>query len=188
MAASVFHWAAAGVIHDYPNVSSPRWTIVAIHLLVGILLLTRARSVAVCSHIEILKCLPSFMVGGMVVRLAGPMHFWPITAQVLFVISGLWTLVSLATLARSFAIFPALRKVVQRGPYRLVRHPVYVGEIGLIGGAAWAAGSAVVWTLAFAAVGTFIFRIQVEEAFLDRAPEYARYSQNVSWRILPGVW
>jgi protein-S-isoprenylcysteine O-methyltransferase Ste14 len=36
---------------------------------------------------------------------------------------------SLAILGRCFGLFPEVRGLVLRGPYRLVRHPVYLGEI-----------------------------------------------------------
>jgi protein-S-isoprenylcysteine O-methyltransferase Ste14 len=35
----------------------------------------------------------------------------------------------LATLGRCFGLFPEVRGLVMRGPYRLVRHPAYLGEI-----------------------------------------------------------
>src|SRR5204862_6996301 len=36
---------------------------------------------------------------------------------------------SLAFLGRCFGMFPEVRGLVLRGPYRVVRHPVYLGEI-----------------------------------------------------------
>src|SRR5260370_487044 len=36
---------------------------------------------------------------------------------------------SVMILGRCFGIFPEVRGLVQRGPYRWVRHPVYLGEI-----------------------------------------------------------
>jgi protein-S-isoprenylcysteine O-methyltransferase Ste14 len=44
-------------------------------------------------------------------------------------VGTLFAVWSLATLGRCFGIFPEVRGLVLRGPYRLVRHPVYLGEI-----------------------------------------------------------
>jgi protein-S-isoprenylcysteine O-methyltransferase Ste14 len=40
-----------------------------------------------------------------------------------------FTIWSLATLGRCFGLLPEVRGLVLRGPYRLVRHPVYLGEL-----------------------------------------------------------
>jgi protein-S-isoprenylcysteine O-methyltransferase Ste14 len=42
---------------------------------------------------------------------------------------------TLRTLGRSFSIMPQARTLVRSGPYRLIRHPLYVGELGAFGGA-----------------------------------------------------
>lgn len=40
-----------------------------------------------------------------------------------------FTIWSLASLGRCFGVFPEARGLVTRGPYRWVRHPVYLGEL-----------------------------------------------------------
>jgi protein-S-isoprenylcysteine O-methyltransferase Ste14 len=45
------------------------------------------------------------------------------------ILGTLFSIWSLAILGRCFGIFPEVRGLVLRGPYRLVRHPVYLGEI-----------------------------------------------------------
>ena len=46
----------------------------------------------------------------------------------------LWQLASVLVLGRCFGILPEARGLVRRGPYRLVRHPVYLGEITAVTG------------------------------------------------------
>ena len=40
-----------------------------------------------------------------------------------------WALYSLSYLGRRFSIVPEARGLVIDGPYRLARHPIYLGEI-----------------------------------------------------------
>jgi protein-S-isoprenylcysteine O-methyltransferase Ste14 len=81
-------------------------------------------------------------------------------------------------------------QVASTGPYRYVRHPMYVGVILLFGvGTPLLLGSW--WALAPGAATTFIFIVRT--ALEDRTlraelPGYAEYAQRVRYRLLPGVW
>lgn len=74
------------------------------------------------------------------------------------------------------------------GPYRFVRHPVYLGWILAVFGAAHMTGD----RLAFAAMTTayLLLAIPWEERSLLGAfgAEYARYRQRVRWRVVPFVY
>src|SRR5207253_4977738 len=52
-----------------------------------------------------------------------------LAASAVVVCGTLFAIWSLATLGRCFGLFPEVRGLVLSGPYRLIRHPVYLGEI-----------------------------------------------------------
>src|SRR4051812_10732690 len=85
-------------------------------------------------------------------------------------------LIGLLTLGRCFGIFPEARGLVTRGPYRLVRHPVYLGEF--ISGLGLLLPVLSVWTVAVYLVFVVlqVWRIFNEEHVLSAAfPEYEQY-------------
>jgi len=96
-----------------------------------------------------------------------------------------WLLVSVLALGRCFGVLPEARGLVTRGPYRLVRHPVYLGEIAactglLVGGfSAWNVGCFVVLCAAQ------WVRMGLEERALEATfPEYASYAARTP-RLIP---
>jgi protein-S-isoprenylcysteine O-methyltransferase Ste14 len=76
--------------------------------------------------------------------------------------------------------------VIRDGPYRVVRHPGYLGVLLLWAGAALTARNAVAPALALTAVGTaYQHRMDAEDALLRRdLPGYADYAA-VTGRVLP---
>ena len=52
-----------------------------------------------------------------------------LASSAVVLLGTVFTIWSLAVLGRCFGLFPEVRGLVLRGPYRLVRHPVYLGEI-----------------------------------------------------------
>jgi protein-S-isoprenylcysteine O-methyltransferase Ste14 len=75
-----------------------------------------------------------------------------------------------------------------RGPYRIVRHPLYLGWILVVFGAARMTGD----RLTFAIVTSIYLAIAVpwEERSLERAfgEAYRRYKQQVRWRLVPYLY
>jgi len=79
--------------------------------------------------------------------------------------------------------------VVAAGPYRYVRHPMYAGmicydvSVPLVLGSWW--GLAVGMVM----IAAVILRTALEDRMLQRElPGYQAYSQQVRYRLLPGVW
>jgi protein-S-isoprenylcysteine O-methyltransferase Ste14 len=72
-------------------------------------------------------------------------------------------------------------RVVQSGPYTLVRHPIYTGLLIALAATAAAKGSALAFAgLALFAIG-FVVKARLEERFLreELGPEYDAYAARV---------
>lgn len=79
-------------------------------------------------------------------------------------------------LKHSFGLRTAVRQLVTTGPYRRIRHPLYVGEIIHIFGIAVLSGTPVGLYLFGFAVTMQVVRAKIEEKkFLRTLPEYATY-------------
>ena len=79
--------------------------------------------------------------------------------------------------------------VCDSGPYRIVRHPGYAGNILALPGIALALSSA--WTLIPAAVALIItvLRTALEDRTLqEELPGYQDYARRVRYRLMPGIY
>lgn len=79
--------------------------------------------------------------------------------------------------------------LVRRGPYAFVRHPIYSGILLALLGTAIAFGEVRGLAGVGAALGGFLLKSRLEEAFLAEqfGAEYARYRREVR-AFLPFVW
>jgi protein-S-isoprenylcysteine O-methyltransferase Ste14 len=135
---------------------------------------------------QLVSALPSLAIAGLTAHLAGPATFRG-APFALAGIGALVTLGALASLGRSFAVLPGVRKLQTRGLYRLVRHPMYLGELFLF----TAAASALGWRGLLAAallVPALAWRITVEERLLRDEPGWHAWAAQVRCRLLPGLW
>lgn len=91
-------------------------------------------------------------------------------------------------LGRSFGIVAANRGVVSSGPYRLVRHPIYLGYLVTHAGFLLTNMSGRNVAI-YAAAYVFQFaRIHAEERILAQDGEYREYLRCVKYRLIPGVF
>ena len=79
--------------------------------------------------------------------------------------------------------------VVQQGPYRFVRHPLYASRIVLILGAALTLGSWIAMVPAALNAVLLILRTSLEDRLLTTdLPGYREYAKHVPERLVPGLW
>jgi protein-S-isoprenylcysteine O-methyltransferase Ste14 len=79
--------------------------------------------------------------------------------------------------------------VITAGPYRHVRHPMYLGVILLFLGTPVALGSW--WALlpGAAIAALFVLRTAKEDRMLrEELPGYPEYARHVRYRLVPGIW
>jgi protein-S-isoprenylcysteine O-methyltransferase Ste14 len=111
-----------------------------------------------------------------------------ILAAAVTLVGSALIVVNVLHLGRSFSIAPQARALVTRGPYALVRHPLYAAEeLALIGVAMH-----VVWYAAVPFVAAHMAlqlrRMAYEERLLGEVfPQYAAYARRTA-RWIPGLW
>lgn len=111
-----------------------------------------------------------------------------LAADVLLVAGMAWAVWSLRYLGRNLSVIAQARGVADRGPYRLIRHPLYAGEIVSALGLALSAGTAAAFALWLALVAMQVYRARQEEKVLLAAlPGYAGYRARTA-ALVPGIF
>jgi protein-S-isoprenylcysteine O-methyltransferase Ste14 len=186
----VLSWAVLGMTATEVDtrLTPPRIALTVMHLVVGVLFLARKPLLRLGSLRSLLLSLPAMVVLGLAFKLAPPLNRWPAWADGVFLLGAAIVLTSLVSLGRSFAVLPAVRGTVQRGPYRVVRHPAYAGELLMLFGCFLAGPRAATALLLVAALPCVSLRLLAEESVLSQDGSYRRYAAKVKYRLLPGVW
>jgi protein-S-isoprenylcysteine O-methyltransferase Ste14 len=79
--------------------------------------------------------------------------------------------------------------VVSSGPYRFVRHPMYVGAIGWFLCTPLALGSLLTYIPGLMLATLIVVRTYLEDKTLHRElAGYPDYAANVRYRLVPGIW
>lgn len=128
--------------------------------------------------------LPTEWTGGL--RIAG------LLAGGVLVVAGAalfgWGSVQLGPL---FSVWVAPRPgghLVTSGPYRLVRHPVCAGQVLVAFGYGLMRGSLGAIVLAGVYLAIVLLKVTREEAWLRATyPEYATFTEQTRYRLIPGV-
>jgi protein-S-isoprenylcysteine O-methyltransferase Ste14 len=113
---------------------------------------------------------------------------WPAGGLVLVTLAAVLSLLSLFTMGRRFGVRPALRDLVTNGPYRFVRHPIYLSYVLADIGYNLQEWSFVTLFLVLVGWASLVYRIQAEEQVLSRHPRWPAYVASVRYRLLPSLW
>ncbi|HEY3065023.1 MAG TPA: methyltransferase [Methylomirabilota bacterium] len=168
------------------------WIYVSQHLLVLAIALTRGspkaqdRSLASSVAVVVAYAYPYAQIA--YVRWVPADPVWPAAGLVLVTLSACLSLASLVSLGRSFGIRPAWRDLTMTGPYRLVRHPMYLSYVLADVGynlQGWNVGTVL---LVIAGWASLVYRIHAEERMLARDDAWVSYLSVVRYRLLPGLW
>jgi protein-S-isoprenylcysteine O-methyltransferase Ste14 len=128
-------------------------------------------------------------VGPPLLRASDVTPLVPDAATALISFAGLALVIAgKATLGRSFGLVPANRGIVDRGPYTMMRHPIYTGYLlGHVGFLAAHPGTynAVIMLVADSAL---IVRALFEERVLGGDERYRAYCSRVGWHLVPGLF
>ena len=127
--------------------------------------------------------------GGVMFRPVGAHPPWGVGVGLGLQLLGLSLfVVSFFALGRAFGFAAADRGLVVRGPYAVVRHPVYACYFLLQLGyllQSLSVRNAIVMVFA---TGCNVGRALAEERLLASSEPYDEYRQRVRWRLLPLVW
>jgi protein-S-isoprenylcysteine O-methyltransferase Ste14 len=122
-------------------------------------------------------------------RAAGAHPHWGVVAGLGLQLAGLAVCVmSLFALGRSFGFVAADRGLVARGPYAVVRHPVYASYLLIQSGYLLQSISLRNVLVMVLASGCNVGRALAEERLLARTPAYRAYRHRVRRRLIPGLW
>ncbi|HET9942521.1 MAG TPA: isoprenylcysteine carboxylmethyltransferase family protein [Terriglobia bacterium] len=110
------------------------------------------------------------------------------TGVIFYIVGTAWQFYAKTALGRSFGLLPAQRGFVGSGPYRFVRHPMYLGY--LIGQTGFVLAN-FSWLNMLVLVGIYLalgLRISREEAVLETSDDYREYRKHVHWRVFPYIF
>ncbi len=112
----------------------------------------------------------------------------PLLSSTMMFVGLSLSLLSKVYLNRSFGLIAANRGVKVGGPYRIVRHPMYLGyiinQVGFL-----MASFSLTNLLMYLIAWTFqIARVREEEEVLQRDPSYRQFAGRVRARLIPGVY
>ena len=175
-----------------PSFTLVDWIYVSQHLLVlGIALTRRApqaqdHSLATSAAVIVAYAYPYAQVAYL--RWVPGEPGWEAGGLVLVTLAACLSLGSLLTLGRWFGVRPALRGLATTGPYRFVRHPIYLAYLLADIGYNLQEWNFATVLLVAAGWMSLLYRIRAEERILSQHSDWPGYAALVRYRFFPGLW
>jgi len=168
------------------------WIYVAQHLLVFAIALTRPppraqdRSLGSALAVAVALAYPYAQV--IYLHWVVGHEEWPEAGLVLVILGACLSLASLLSIGRLFGFRPALRGLATRGPYHLVRHPMYLAYV--LSDIGYNLQETNIGTALLVATGwaSLVYRIYAEERVLSEDAGWQAFVDAVPYRLIPGVW
>ena len=175
-----------------PTFTATDWIYVLQHVLVLGIALTRrvptSRDYSIASSIAVGVAYIYPYAQLIYLRWSPGKEAWPAAGLALVSTAAGLSLVSLVTIGKLFGIRPALRGLVTTGPYRFVRHPMYLsymlGDIGY-NLEEW---NFVTVFLVLIGWASLLYRIHAEERVISQDAGWPAYLAQVRYRLFPGLW
>jgi protein-S-isoprenylcysteine O-methyltransferase Ste14 len=126
---------------------------------------------------------------GVLFRPDGAHTHWGVESGLVVQLIGLAICVlSFLTLGRSFGFVAADRGLVCRGPYAIVRHPIYASYLLLQAGYVLQSLSVRNALVMLVASSCNVGRARAEDRVLSTNTLSDGYRGRVRWRLVPGIW
>jgi protein-S-isoprenylcysteine O-methyltransferase Ste14 len=175
-----------------PTFTITDWIYVLQHLIVLVIALTRRRpkvrdySIVSSLAVGIAYAYPYAQV--IYLRWSPGYVAWPAAGLILVTLAAVFSFASLVTIGRLFGIRPALRGLVTSGPYRFIRHPMYLSYILADIGYNLQEWNFVTILLVLVGWASLVYRIHAEERVISQHAEWPAYAVLVRYRLFPGLW
>ena len=175
-----------------PTFTAVDWIYVLQHLLVLLIALTRrppeAQNLSLPASVSVVVAYAYPYAQVLYLRWVPGNPASPTGGLILVTLAACLSLASLLSLGRRFGVFPALRGLATRGPYRIVRHPMYLAYVLADIGynlQEWNFGTAL---MVIAGWLSLLDRIHAEERILSQDSGWPTYVALVRYRLFPGLW
>jgi protein-S-isoprenylcysteine O-methyltransferase Ste14 len=163
--------------------------VMELELAIGILFVIRRQPVTV-SRSRLAWLAPGVALTGMLLARPayGPVAGLDALYTLLQLVGAAAALLSLVALGRSFGLVAANRGLKTRGPYALVRHPVYAAYLVTMSGYVLENPSPRNLALVAIVLAAQVVRIGQEEKCLSGDPSYREYRNRVRYRLVPYIY